>query len=197
MRHLNPIPPIFRASPRAMAAQVVIGVVWGLVLIGVILWKFPPPAVLPMGAWRDGGIFMLVLGLPIVPTALLLGGLVLPIVFYPPLAHLAVAPRFFLGLYHSHAGRHGEAIAGYEATARFFARHRWLDRNRAWLLLSLFAYGFREMALMCIAHARLQNGDAAGAVTVWREVAEEFPGNPVARDALLLADAAGKAAASA
>lgn len=173
-----------------MAAQVGIGVLWGLALIGLILWRFPPPAVLPMGAWRAGDIFVVVMGLPIVPTALLLGGLIVPIVFYPSLAHLAVAPRFFAGLYKSHAGRHAEAIRDYEATASFFARHSWLDRHRAWLLLSLFAYGFREMALMCIAHARLQNGDAPGAVSAWWQVANEFPDNPLARDALLLAGAA-------
>ena len=196
MRPPHPIPPVFRPSPRAIAAQVSIGVLWGLVLLGVIMWKFPHLNT-PVAAWRDGGNLVLLFNLRIVPVALLLGGLLVPIMIYPPLAHLVAAPRLFLGLYKAHAGAHEAAIEDYKAAAAFFERHPFVDRHRAWVLLSLSRYGLREMALMCIAHSHLQTGNATASVAVWREVAQAFPGNTLARDALLLADAAHAAPAAA
>ncbi|MDH4228990.1 MAG: hypothetical protein OEW11_04475 [Nitrospirota bacterium] len=181
------IPPIFRPAPMAIAMQTGIGVVWGAVLIVLILKFMPLPFLLPFRAWVDGGgRLILVAGFPISQTLLFLGGLLLPIVVYPPIAHLLVARRFVRGMWRMYCLDYRGALPELIASGDFFVRHPWLDRHRAWILLSLSRYSLREMSLLCVAHCHLRLGEREAALDAYRHIADTYPHNLIARDALFL-----------
>ena len=86
--------------------------------------------------------------------------------------------------------RIAEALAAFEASQRFFERHAWLDRWRAWVVLSASRFSYREMALVNQAYCRVALEDLARARRLYEQILREYPDNFLARDILKLMDLA-------
>ncbi len=83
-----------------------------------------------------------------------------------------------------------QAIAKFEQSYNFFTKYKWIDRFRAFTLMSPSAISYREMALVNIAYcyARLRN--AAQAQAYYRKALAEFPNSKLAQKGLQ--DSSGK-----
>jgi hypothetical protein len=76
------------------------------------------------------------------------------------------------------------AIREFQSSYDFFTKHLWLDRFRAFTMMSPSVWSYREMALMNIAavHAAQKDFDATEAAC--QRVLDEFPDNEVARNTM-------------
>ena len=95
-----------------------------------------------------------------------------------------VARDHCLGVALSKAQRFTDAIPALERSYDFFSRHVWIDRYRAFTLLSASAISYREMALLNIAFACSQSGQGQLARQYYQRTLEEFPDSIMATAAL-------------
>ncbi len=86
-------------------------------------------------------------------------------------------------------GCYAEALAPFRESLDFFTRHAWIDRWRAWFLLSPSALSYREMAMCNLAFAYGQLGRGAESVAMYRAVLADYPQNRIAPAALRLIEA--------
>ncbi len=78
------------------------------------------------------------------------------------------------------------AIPYFISSYEFFDKHSWIDRYRAFTLLSSSAMCYREMALNNIAFCFSQTGQGAKAIEFYKRTLAEYPGNEMAKAALNL-----------
>lgn len=148
-------------------------------------WKRTIPQLVILAAWF--GLWFLLLPMSQRPNAAIYG----VVGFF---VHLVGARHFIprahrRGVRHLHKEQFREAIACFADSDRFFSRHPWIDRFRAVVLLSPSSWSYREMALLNMAFAHSQLGEGRKAQEYYRQVATEYPGNKMARNALRLMEA--------
>ncbi|MGC1272829.1 MAG: hypothetical protein WBC44_03920 [Planctomycetaceae bacterium] len=83
-------------------------------------------------------------------------------------------------------GRFADAIPHFETSYEFFSRHEWLDRYRAFLLMSASAASYRDMALVNQAFCHAQTGNGDQAIRLYEQAQREFPASALASTALQL-----------
>ncbi len=88
------------------------------------------------------------------------------------------------------AGRFAEAIPHCEASAEWFKRHAWVDKNRAIVMLSPSGWSYREMALANRAFSLAQAGRGQEAMNAYEAMLVEFPGSVLATTPLAMMRAA-------
>ena len=81
------------------------------------------------------------------------------------------------GLYYVRKGELEGAIFAFEKSYSFFQKYLWLDKYRAFTLLSLSGFSYREMALMNIIFCYSNLGNEKEAKKVQMRLAKEFPEN--------------------
>lgn len=82
------------------------------------------------------------------------------------------------GLYYLRKGELRGAIFAFEKSYTFFKKYSWIDKYRAFTLLSISGYSYQEMALMNIIFCNTQLGDNKEAKNVQKKLSIEFPNNP-------------------
>ena len=82
------------------------------------------------------------------------------------------------------AQRFEDAMPHFARSAEYFERHQWLDKFRAFTLLSAARMSYREMALCNIAFGLSQLGRGAEAKSAYEYVLREYPDNPLANAAI-------------
>jgi hypothetical protein len=117
----------------------------------------------------------------------------------------AAVPYFLLSLIlsrviprHHRAGvslfrqeRFTEAIPRFQESYSFFARHQWLDRWRAIVLLSASRISYREMALLNVAFCLGQTGQRSECLAAYKRTLAEFPDSKMAQAAIRMIDDVG------
>ncbi len=88
-------------------------------------------------------------------------------------------------------GNYQASIEQFLSSQAFFEQYPWIDRYRSVVLMSPSIFTYREMALMNIAYAYSQLGEARKSEDYYTQVLNEYPANKAARSALALI-AAGK-----
>lgn len=88
------------------------------------------------------------------------------------------------------------AIPHFAKSADFFARHRRIDRLRAFTLLSASRMSYREMAMCNIAFGLSQLGRGSEAKIAYQNVLREYPDNSLANAAIRMITAAESAGAT-
>ncbi len=83
-----------------------------------------------------------------------------------------------------HQQQFQEAIPHFLRSYEFFAQRQWLDKYRAFLLLSASAISFQEMALVNTAFCFSQIGDGASARKYYEQCLALFPDSRIATAAL-------------
>ena len=83
------------------------------------------------------------------------------------------------GLYYVKKGALQEAILAFERSYEYFRINNWLDRYRAFVLLSTSQLSYQEMALVNIIYCYQQLGDQNMARKYIKKLREEFPDNKV------------------
>lgn len=86
-------------------------------------------------------------------------------------------------------GRFREAIAYFEKSLAFFDAHPWVDRWKAFTMMSSSSASYREMALINIAYCHLQLGEGAAAREQYNLCLKRFPDSGLAQIALRMMDA--------
>jgi hypothetical protein len=81
------------------------------------------------------------------------------------------------GLFYLRKGELEGAIYAFETSYIFFKKYSWLDTYRAFTLLSLSWYSYREMALMNIIYCYSHLGKEKEAREVQKRLSIEFPSN--------------------
>lgn len=85
--------------------------------------------------------------------------------------------------------RFAEAIPDFQRAYDFFCRHPWLDRYRAALLFNASAIGYREAALLCIAHCHARTGNVPEYRATLARTLAEYPDSQIAKNSLQMLDA--------
>ncbi|PQO33109.1 tetratricopeptide repeat protein [Blastopirellula marina] len=105
----------------------------------------------------------------------------LPIVLVYSLGSRYLIPRDHRrGLRLTSQSRFEEAISAYQRSLEFFTKYAWVDRYRAFVLMSPSALSYREMALCNIAYCHLQLGNTNEAAACYRQALEMNPQNSLA-----------------
>lgn len=81
------------------------------------------------------------------------------------------------GLYYIKKGALQEAILSFEKSYQYFKANQWIDRYRAFVLLSTSQLSYMEMALVNIIYCYQQLGDQNMARKYMKKLKEEFPDN--------------------
>ena len=84
--------------------------------------------------------------------------------------------------------RFAEAIPKFQESYAFFAKHQWLDRWRAIILLSAGRITYREMALLNVAFCLGQTGQRAESLSAYKKTLAEFPDSKMAQTAIRMLD---------
>ncbi|RCS52630.1 tetratricopeptide repeat protein [Bremerella cremea] len=84
------------------------------------------------------------------------------------------------GLRLTSQSRFEEAIVAYQRSLEFFTKYSWIDRYRAFVLMSPSAISYREMDLCNIAYCHLQLGHTQEAAACYRQAIEMNPQNGLA-----------------
>jgi len=90
------------------------------------------------------------------------------------------------GMSLSNEGNYAAAAQQFEQSYQFLSRYPWLDRYRAFTLMSPSAISFREMALVNSAFCYSQIGDIAKTKFYYEKALAEFPNSEMAKAALRL-----------
>lgn len=85
------------------------------------------------------------------------------------------------GLFYLRKGEFKGAIYAFETSYTFFSKYSWIDKYRAFTLLSISGYSYREMALMNIIYCNTQLGDNTNAKKMQKKLSSEFPDNPYSK----------------
>ncbi len=88
--------------------------------------------------------------------------------------------------------RFSEAIAAFEQSYTFLSKYSWIDRFRAFTMLTSAAISFREMALVDIAFCYEQLGAPEKMLAYYEQTLREFPQSTIAKDALRMLGTAEK-----
>lgn len=99
---------------------------------------------------------------------------------YTILARRLIARDQIRGMKLLHKGEHQEALACFERSYDFFSEREWIDRFRAFTMMTPTALCYREMALCNIAYCHGQMGEGAKLKATLRRTLDEFPENPLA-----------------
>ena len=86
--------------------------------------------------------------------------------------------------------RFAEAIPYFRKSVEFVERHPWIDNYRSFVMTSLSAISYREMALANEAFCHSQVGDGMRARNVYEECLRRFPQSGLAIAALRMMDSA-------
>ena len=90
-----------------------------------------------------------------------------------------IIPRWHRkGLFYIREGELEGAIFVFRKSYEFFTKHIWIDKYRAFILFSISAYSYREMALMNIIYCYSNLGREKEAKEVQTQLTKEFPLNP-------------------
>lgn len=81
------------------------------------------------------------------------------------------------GVFYVKKGMLQEAILAFEKSYDFFRGNQWVDRHRAFILLSTSQLSYMEMALVNIIYCYQQLGDQNMARKYIKKLKEEFPDN--------------------
>jgi hypothetical protein len=82
------------------------------------------------------------------------------------------------GLYYIRKGELEGASFAFKKSYSFFSKHIWVDKYRAFTLLSISGYSYREMALMNMIFCYSQLGKTKDAKDIQKLLSKEFPENP-------------------
>jgi hypothetical protein len=85
------------------------------------------------------------------------------------------------GLFYLRKGEMDGAIFAFEKSYDFFSKYNWLDKYRAFTLLSISKFSYCEMALMNIIYCYQQKGDNNKVKSTQKKLTIKFPENPYVR----------------
>ena len=161
------------------------------------------PPVITQVRWRAVAIHLLIYAAAVVIASLLLGrdsnpvlAGVAPVFVWSLSSRYLVARHQRRGVRLMKAHEYDAAITSFEASYAFFSNHRWLDRYRAFVLMSSSAIPYREMALANVAFCHSQAGRGAEAKAAYQRTLSEFPSSGLAQAALRLIQSAENASPS-
>ena len=80
------------------------------------------------------------------------------------------------------------AFDHFQESVNFFEKYPWVDRFRALTLFSASRMCFREMGMVNMAYCYGQMGRGEEMEKLYREVAKQYPDNPIARTVLDMID---------
>ncbi|QQS51434.1 MAG: hypothetical protein IPM71_01550 [Bacteroidota bacterium] len=81
-------------------------------------------------------------------------------------------------LYYLRKGEMEGAAFAFEKSYQYFKKHEWLDKYRAFLLLSMSGYSYCEMATMNSIYCYQQLGNKSKMNELHKRLSKEFPYNP-------------------
>ena len=111
---------------------------------------------------------------------------------------LAYFLRFFLAKYHRYGmmfikqHAYENAIPYFEKSYEYFQKNAWLDKFRAFFLLSSSRISYKEMALVNLAYCYSQLGEGAQAKAYYERALKEFPDSGIAKAGLNMINSANK-----